>query len=62
MQHIDNIPKDPVILLSFINTRLRDMYPSLAELCKSLQLDPNSICEKLQTIDYEYDEKTNQFV
>ena len=34
-----DIPKDPVILLSFINTKLRDFYPSLEELCKSLGLE-----------------------
>ena len=30
------IPEDPVILLSFVNTKLRDEYPNLDELCASL--------------------------
>ncbi len=33
------LPKDPVILLSYINTQLRDFYPSLDELCKSLCIE-----------------------
>ena len=31
-----SLPKDPMVLLSFINTKLRDDYPSLDELCSSL--------------------------
>ncbi|HIU74996.1 MAG TPA: DUF4250 domain-containing protein [Candidatus Pelethocola excrementipullorum] len=56
------IPKDPMILLSYINTQLRDFYPSLAELCKSLELSEHEIKGKLQNVDYVYDEKLNQFV
>ena len=33
------LPKDPVILLSVINTKLRDFYPSLDALCDDLQVD-----------------------
>ena len=37
------IPTDPAILLSYINTQLRDNYPSLDELSKSLSVDENEI-------------------
>lgn len=57
-----NIPKDPVILLSFINTNLRDHYSSIDDLCASLGVDRCSIEEKLSTIDYSYDSVTNQFI
>lgn len=57
-----NIPKDPVILVSYINTQLRDFYPSLSELCKSLSLEEKALCDKLAAIDYHYDTATNQFV
>ena len=57
----ENIPKDPVMLLSFINLKLRDYYPSLDELCASLSLDSQDIIEKLATIDYEYDADSNQY-
>lgn len=58
---IINLPKDPVLLLSYINTQLRDYYPSLTELCKSMQLDPAALAEQLGAIDYYYNENTNQF-
>ncbi|WP_167955024.1 DUF4250 domain-containing protein [Anaerosporobacter faecicola] len=57
-----NIPKDPVMLLSYINTQLRDFYPTLQNLCKSLNLDEESLCSKLESIDYCYDKKLNQFI
>ena len=33
------IPKDPAMLLSFINLKLRDYYSSLEILCDDLDLD-----------------------
>ena len=47
-----NIPKDPMILVSYINTQLRDSYPSLTELCKSLSLDEKALQDKLAGVDY----------
>lgn len=57
-----SIPNDPFILLSYINTQLRDNYPSLEELCKSLSIDADEIKAKLELIDYKYDEQNNKFV
>ena len=56
-----HIPNDPVILLSFINTQLRDFYPSLEEFCHSNDLDVNAITDKLAAIGYTYDEAQNRF-
>lgn len=56
------LPGDPVLLLSVVNTKLRDFYPSLEALCEDMQADQSEITEKLRMIDYEYDEKRNQFV
>lgn len=56
------IPKDPIILLSYINTQLRDFYPNLDELCNSLGLDRNELIQKLAAINYRYDSHVNQFV
>ena len=56
------LPKDPVILLSYINTQLRDFYPSLDELCSSLNADKQTLSNTLAQIDYYYDETSNQFV
>lgn len=57
-----SIPNDPVILLSYINTQLRDFYTSLDDLCSSLDLSKETIINKLKNIDYEYNESLNQFV
>lgn len=56
------IPKDPVMLLSFINLKLRDYYRSLEMLCEELEVDCQELTEKLASIDYHYDEEKNQFV
>lgn len=56
------IPKDPVILLGYINTQLRDFYPSLDEFCKAKGVEASYVVEKLETIDYVYDEGLNKFV
>lgn len=55
------MPKDPVMLLSFVNMKLRDEYPSFVELCKALDVDENEIVEKLSSINYTYNEERNQF-
>ena len=56
------IPNDPVMLLSYVNMTLRDHYPSLQELCKSLDINEQELVRKLKAIDYEYDDGNNQFV
>lgn len=55
------LPKDPVILLSYINTQLRDNYASLAEFCSSNDCSPEDIIRSLEVIDYHYDSNANQF-
>ena len=52
-----SLPKDPMVLLSFINTKLRD-----DELCSSLCLNADDIKSKLASIDYSYDAEKNRFV
>lgn len=56
------IPKDPAMLLSFINLKLRDFYSDLDQLCDDLDADRNEIVEELAKLDYHYDEQKNQFV
>ena len=59
--HPMNIPKDPVMLLSFVNTALRDNYSGLEAMCNALDIKPCDIEEKLDKIGYHYDESQNQF-
>lgn len=56
------IPKDPVILLSYVNTLLRDYYNSLDELCTCRGMNKEQLKKSLEQIDYYYDEADNQFV
>ncbi len=56
------LPNDPVILLSFLNTKLRDVYKNIDELCDDLCINKNEIINKMKMIDYEYSEQTNQFI
>jgi hypothetical protein len=56
------LPKDPVMLLSLINTKLRDYNSSLDDFCKENDLNEDEIKEKLEMIDYHYNEEHNQFV
>lgn len=56
------IPKDPVMLMSFLNTQLRDNYSSFDDLCGAYDLDAEEITQKLDMIDYHYDAERNQFV
>lgn len=55
------IPQDPVILLSFINTQLRDFYSDLTQLCENLDVNETEIVDKLGKIEYKYDPVQNQF-
>ena len=55
-------PKDPAILLSYVNTQLRDFYPSMEEFCKAMDVEKTEIDEKPAMIDYEYDPVSNRYV
>lgn len=56
------VPKEPVMLLSFVNMKLRDFYKDVDELCSQLNIDRKELEEKLAGIEYHYDRETNQFI
>ncbi len=56
-----SIPKDPVMLMSYLNTQLRDNYESLDSLCSNLNIDKEMILKTLEAIDYHYVPEQNQF-
>lgn len=58
----NTIPSDPVILYSFLNTKLRDFYSSFEELCEDMNLEGEPILKKLEQMDFHYDEELNQFI
>ena len=55
------LPKDPMILLSYGNTHLRDDYPSLDALCEDLYISRAELEEKLSAVGFAYDEEQNRF-
>ena len=56
------LPQDPIILLSYVNTKLRDEYPSLDALCDDLNADREELVQKLEGINYRYSLERNQFL
>ena len=59
---MNSLPQDPIILLSYINTQLRDRYSSLSELCDDMQIDPAALQDKLMQVGYVYSEEQNRFL
>lgn len=57
-----NLPNDPAMLVSVLNTKLRDFYPSLDSLCDDLQSDKTELIKKCSLIGYEYNSERNQFI
>ena len=56
------LPKDPMLLLSVVDTKIRDYYHTLDALCEDMNVEKDEIICKLKGIDYEYDESKHQFV
>ena len=57
-----DLPKDPVMLLSVVNTNLRDYCSTLDDFCKTQNIQKEELIRKLEQINYRYDENRNQFV
>lgn len=56
------LPKEPAMLLSVVNSKLRDHYESLEALCEDTRADMSLIKERIARIGYHYDREKNQFV
>jgi hypothetical protein len=56
-----NIPQDPMMLMSFINMKLRDFYPSLDALCEDLEISREELEERLGKAGFEYSEENKRF-
>ena len=55
------LPNDPIMLLSFVNMKLRDQYPSLDALCEDMDVNQEEITAKLAEVGYVYDKEMNRF-
>ena len=58
---MEQLPTDPFMLLSVVNTRLRDEYASLDELCAALDIDPQGVCSRREAAGFTYMPEINQF-
>ena len=58
---MENLPQDPFMLLSYINTQLRDNYDALSDLCKSLDINEKKLIEKLASAGFDYMSEIKQF-
>ena len=56
------LPNDPIIILSVVNTKLRDFYSDLDEMCDDLQIDREELESKLASVGYKYRKEQNQFI
>ena len=55
------LPKDPMMLFSLINMKLRDFYPSLDALCSDLNVNKEDIVNRLKEAGFEYNSEQNKF-
>lgn len=55
------LPKDPMILFSFVNMKLRDCYSSLDELCEDMNVKKENLLDTLKAVGFEYDQSQNRF-
>ncbi len=55
------LPEDPMMLYSFINMKLRDLYPSLDALCEDMDVEKSDIIRKLKSVGFEYSPERNRF-
>lgn len=55
------LPNDPAILLSYVNTQLRDCCPSLEDFCAQQDISQEELTRRLEAIGYCYDRAHNRF-
>ena len=58
---MENIPSDTIILLSFVNMKLRDEGLSLDDFCERYDTERQALCEKLASAGFRYDSSSNSF-
>ena len=56
------LPNDPAMLLSVLNMKLRDFYPTLDALCDDLEADKYELIQKCAMIGYSYSPERNRFI
>ena len=54
------LPKDPMILYSWLNVKLRDFYYNLESLCEDMDIDKKELEERLFLAGFRYNEEMNR--
>ena len=57
-----DLPKDPMMLYSVVNTKLRDYYGSLEEMCDDMNLSEKELEQTLAAAGFEYNRELNKFM
>ena len=55
------LPKDPFMLLSVVNMKLRDQYASLEDLCDDMNVSRKDLEEQLCAAGFEYSAEQRRF-
>lgn len=55
------LPNDPIMLMSVVNTKLRDEFSTPEELCKALGIELEELEQKLKNAGFTYKPETNQY-
>ena len=56
-----SLPQDPMMLFSVVNTKLRDEYASLDDLCQDTNVDKQKLESELAAVGFEYNAQQNKF-
>ena len=59
---LEHLPNDSMMLLSFVNTRLRDDDIDLESFCRQFDVSKEDIVKKLDSIGYTYNNELNKFI
>jgi hypothetical protein len=58
---MENLPQDPMMLVSFINMKLRDEFNTLEDLCSDLNIDKRQLIDKLSAVGFTYSSENKRF-
>ncbi len=58
---MNDLPQDPMMLMSFVNMKLRDEYASLDAMCDDMNINKEELVEKLKQFGFDYNESANKF-
>lgn len=61
IMELSSLPTDPAMLMSYLNTKLRDEYKSLDALCDDLHINKQALEEKMSQAGFEYSSEHNRF-